>query len=196
MLQSVVTTNTDLRWLLGLASPHRCCLSSSSFCNICHKLFTEKTHRSREEGARKEKEGGEETAIWTVSAVWPETKRGRRCDGSYPNNYSPLVSLSSISLLSLRASTTPSQPSLIHFPSHLRLSIRIRLPLPSAVQSRSQYFTSTTPPSVVPSVPFPPASRLCFAFLLFPPSFLLLPRCLPFFPSVSLATFLSVRSLL
>lgn len=28
----MAATNTDLRWLLGLASPHRCCLSSSSFC--------------------------------------------------------------------------------------------------------------------------------------------------------------------
>ena len=28
----MAATNTDLRWSLGLASPHRCCLSSSSFC--------------------------------------------------------------------------------------------------------------------------------------------------------------------
>ena len=28
----MAATNTDLRWLLGLASPHRCCLSSLSFC--------------------------------------------------------------------------------------------------------------------------------------------------------------------
>ena len=31
-LQSVAATNTDLRLSLGLASSHRCCLSSSSFC--------------------------------------------------------------------------------------------------------------------------------------------------------------------
>ena len=28
----MAATNTDLRWSLGLASSHRCCLSSSSFC--------------------------------------------------------------------------------------------------------------------------------------------------------------------
>ena len=29
----MAATNTDLRWSLGLASPHCCCLSSSSFCD-------------------------------------------------------------------------------------------------------------------------------------------------------------------